>query len=238
MAGSPSRRDVLRYGGIALLGAIAGCLGSSGGQSGNPTTDDGGQDGEGDAATLAGHPGAAGLDSQPFLGADPGESDRVIIAFEDPSCPTCARFERQTLPTLKEELLDTETASFVFRGIGIIYDWGEPAAKALEATLARSESAHWALKNQYYAEQQDFDAQNVLSKTEAFLESETDLDGGAVVGDVEDGTADDAYQTDLDASSAVGVSATPTFLLFKDGQYVTSAVGAVSYEVFATALEV
>lgn len=162
----------------------------------------------------------------------------MIVAFEDPSCPTCRRFEQQTLPTLETELLETGTASFVFRGIGIIYDWGEPAAKALEATLSRSETAHWALKDHYYSQQGEFDAQNVLSKTETFLDSETDLDGEAVIGDVESGAADTAYNIDLDAASAVGVSATPTFLLFKDGRYVTSAVGAVSYDVFATALEV
>lgn len=226
-------------GGAALLGSLAGCTAGDDSPSDTTTAGSGyGGESSADENSLAEHPGAAGLESQPFQGADPTTAEAVIVAFEDPSCPTCRRFERDTLPTLRSELLDPGTASFVFRGLGIIYDWGEPAAKALEATLARSEPAHWALKDHFYGAQSGFDTENVLDLTETFLDDETEVDGAAVVDDVESGTADEEYRIDMDAASAVGITATPTFLLFRDGQYVTKATGAVSYDVFATALEV
>lgn len=234
-----TRRSVLGMGGAALLGSLAGCTDGNDPASDTTTT---GSDAGGESSpsenSLAEHPGADGLESQPFLGADPTAAEAVIVAFEDPSCPTCRRFEHDTLPTLRSELLEPGRASFVFRGLGIIYDWGEPAAKALEATFARSEPAHWALKDHFYDAQSNFDTANVLDLTETFLDDETEVDGTAVVEDVESGAADEKYTIDMDAASAVGIRATPTFLLFRDGQYVTKATGAVSYDVFATALEV
>jgi protein-disulfide isomerase len=232
-----TRRGALRLGALGLLGSLAGCAGGSGGQG--ETTAGGADESDGeDENTLSGHPGAAGLSRQPYLGADPESASAVIVAFEDPSCTTCRRFERQTLPTLQTELLEPGTASFVFRGLGIIYDWGEPAAKALEATLARSEPAHWALKAHYYDQQRNFDAGNVLDRTASFLDRDTEVEGAAVIEDVDSGAADEEYGIDLDAANAVGVRATPTFLLFTDGTYVTQATGAVSYDVLATSLGV
>ncbi len=233
------RRDILRVGSATVLGSLAGCTAGGGSDGETTNTDSGEDDGSPDEEnTLAGHPGTAGLESQPYQGADPTAAEAVIVAFEDPSCQTCRRFERETLPTIRSELLDPGTASFVFRGLGIIYDWGEPAAKALEATLARSESAHWALKEHYYETQSRFSVDTVSSRTRSFLDDETNIDGGSVLEDVNAGAADAEYEIDLDAASAVGISATPTFLLFRDGEYVTKATGAVSYDLFATALEV
>lgn len=234
-----TRRAVFGMGGAALLGSLAGCTAGIDAASDTTTSGSGyGGDSSGDGNSLADHPGAAGLESQPFQGGDPTTAEAVIVAFEDPSCPTCRRFERDTLPTLRSELLEPGRASFVFRGLGIIYDWGEPAAKALEATLTRSEAAHWALKDHFYDAQSSFDTGNVLDLAESFLDDETGVDGAAVVSDVESGAADAEYTIDMDAASAVGITATPTFLLFRDGQYVTKATGAVSYDVFATALGV
>lgn len=237
-AGPTTRRTALRLGIGGIAGALSGCTGGAGEMNSDETATTGGTTDDGGSDSLADHPAGAGLDSQPFLGPSPGAADAVIIAFEDPSCPTCRRFERETLPSLRSELVDSGHVSFVFRGLGIIYDWGEPAAKALEATLARSPDAHWALKEYYYAQQPSLGTENVLDRTRRFLADETDVDGTAVVEAVRAGDADEAYAIDIDAAEAVGVSATPTFFLFADGTYVTKAVGAVSVDVFKTALEV
>ncbi|MFB6184179.1 MAG: DsbA family protein [Haloarculaceae archaeon] len=249
-----TRRDVLA--GVTTLGSavLAGCSGDTGGGD-----DAGGDDASGDAETgtrttpsedgtdrttttdanadsdLETHPGTAGLDGQPTLGLDPTEATGVVVAFEDPSCPTCARWERQTFPTLQSKLVDGGDVAFVFRGYPVIKPWGEPATKALEATYDRDAGVFWRLRAHYFANQGAFDAETVLSKTEAFL-ADTAVDGAAVVAAVRNGDADAAVNVDLSAGRAANVRGTPGFLLFRDGSFRTKVIGAQGYDVFATAL--
>lgn len=224
---------------LAAAGAVAaaGCLGVGGSDgpmmADEPTTDGG----DGDGETLDSHPGAAGLAAQPTLGPAPGDADATIVAFEDPSCPTCARFHGNAFPRIRSEWADAGTVSFVCRGYPVVYPWGDPAAHALEATYDRSADAHWALLDHYYAEQSSFDADSVLSRTESFLADETGVDAAAVVADARDEVYADAVETDLDAGEAAGFSATPSFLLFRDGALVTSLTGAKSFETFESALQ-
>jgi protein-disulfide isomerase len=237
------RRDALALVGVGLVGT-AGCLGSDdgdtgGGDDGTDTSGSGGADGSGNDGTDTGgadHAALRAVDEQPALGPPPGEATATIVAFEDPSCQRCRAFERETVPRIREELVEPGTATFVFRGYPVVYDWGEPAATALEAAYARDSDAHWALADHYYAEQPSFDAGNVLDRTASFLDGETDLDGSAVVEAVEAGAPDDVVQTDLDAGEAADATVTPTVFLFRDGEYRTTASGSISYDAVESAL--
>jgi protein-disulfide isomerase len=179
------------------------------------------------------HAATADLDSQPVLGE---VADTLVVAFEDPSCTLCRRFEENTFPQIESKLVETGKASFVFRGLPIIYPWGDPASHVLEATFAADADAFWALKDHYYAEQGAFDEENVYDRSQAFLASETDVDAEAVVSAAKNGEADAAVQLDLDAGETLGVGQTPEFYLFRDGQFRTKVRGAQGYGVFETAL--
>lgn len=202
---------------------LAGCLGDGSGS-------------ENDRMRLDDHPAAAGLDGQPILGPAPSEARGVIIAFEDPSCPTCRRFEQNTFPTLESELIDPGTAAFAYRVLPVVYPWGKPAVQALEATFVHDEAAFWELKAHYYATQDAFTTENVLPRTESFLAANTDVDAKTVVAEAREKRYDDAVQADVTAAGNAGASATPTFFVFRDGRFVTSATGAKSATVFKTAL--
>jgi protein-disulfide isomerase len=248
------RRQVVAATGLAVagLGGLAGCTGRAdddGANGGGSTTGDGSNGGgstadggasDGGSTTSAGpsladHPAAQGLDAQPSLGG--ADAGATIVAFEDPSCPRCRAFERNTVPRVREELVSTGEARFVARTYPVIYPWGEPAVQALEATFARSDEAFWGLFEHYFDEQGEFSTDNVLSRTEAWLASNSDLDAGAVVADAEERAYDDAVQADLDAGEAAGVGrTTPTVFLFRDGRYVTRAGGSVSFELITSAL--
>jgi len=79
----------------------------------------------------------------------------------------------------------------------------------------------------------------VLDRTASFLTDSTDLDGDAVVTDAENGAHDDAVQADISAAEAADLpQQTPILVLFRDGEYVTTANGSVSYDLVAEALEV
>jgi protein-disulfide isomerase len=241
-----TRRRALAAGGAGLLTGLAGCSGSGGGGSGNTDTGDGGGsetpvDGQtsDDSPTLATHPASRDAADQPFLGPPPGEATGTIVAFEDPSCPTCARFERETVPQIRANLVDPGDATFVFRGIPVVYRWGQPATRALEATFARDPAAHFTLADHYFSNQSSFRGgsdDDVLSATAAVLDAETDVDGAAVAEAVRAGEADAAVQADLDARTDAEVRATPTIFLFRDGRLVTQVRGAAGYPVIEGAL--
>lgn len=244
------RRLIAATAGVAALG---GCLGlgtgddsmadgttTTGGTDDGESMDDDGMagDDEMDGDTdLQSHAGAAGLADQPTLGPDPFEADAVVVAFEDPSCPNCRRFETNAFPKIRSEWTDAGKASFVFRGFPVVYPWGEPASQALEATYAHDESAFWTLKDHYYAEQDAFDEDDVLDRTETFLAENAMVDAETVVSEAREEAYDDAVQADLSAGEAAGFSATPSFLLFRDGSLVTELAGPKSFSVFENALQ-
>jgi protein-disulfide isomerase len=220
---------MLATAGGGLLAGLAGCVGGGGSSAG---ADDG-------VPTLSTHPAGGAIDEQPFLGPPPGEASGTIVTFEDPSCPTCARFERETVPQIRSNLTDPGDATFVFRGIPVVYEWGLPATRALEATFAADPDAFWTLAEHYFSNQSRFRGQRsdvVYAWTEDALEAETSVDAGAVVEAAQAGDADAAVETDLSASEDADVRATPTTFLFRDGELRTQVRGMARYDVIAGAL--
>lgn len=205
--------------------------------SGSPGTATTSRTGTGsESAGLDDHPSTAGLAEQPTLGPDPTVAPAVVVAFEDPSCPNCRAFERDTFPNLRAAAVEDESLSFVYRNFPFAYPWGRPAMQALESTYARDAAAFWSLKAHYFAEQPSFSTANVFRKTREFLAANASVDAEAVVADAEAEVHDAAVQADVDAGNDAGVPSTPTCFLFRDGAYVTRVSGARSYSVFATAL--
>jgi protein-disulfide isomerase len=254
------RRQLLGTLGVAGVAGLAGCTGGDGGAgdtggsgedtggSGGDTDgggdETGGSDGDSEPWSLPDHPALTGIESEPALGPAPGEAPALVVGFEDPSCITCQRFETGTFPKLESELVSTGKLTFSYRVFPITYPWGEPASQALEATYAAAVEAgagpdapaFWGLKDHYYAERDRFGTDNVYDLTESYLAAETELDATAVVEGAREGRHSGAVQTDVDAGNAAGVSSTPTFYLFREGEFQTTVRGAQSYDVFAAAL--
>jgi protein-disulfide isomerase len=186
---------------------------------------------------LGEHPAGRSLGDQPVLGTF-SEAEATIVAFEDPSCPVCRDFERTVVPKIRSNLVEPGKAVFAFRGYPVVYDWGEPAVHALEAAFDQALAAHWALLDHYFAEQDQFSSGNVVDRTREFLASETAIDAEAVATAAADRSQTAAVQSDLDAGMNAGASTiTPHLFLFKEGNYLTSASGSVSYDLIAAALD-
>lgn len=228
-----TRRGFLSTG---LLAGIAGCLGTGGDGTDSPSSSSTA------TPTLVressdvrfDHSSATGINDQPTLG-DRGWQG-VIVAFEDPSCPTCRRFNQNTLPQIRSDLVATGDVAYVLRGYPVVYEWGGPATQALEATFDRDPRAMWDLKDRYFDTQDSFSTDTVRQRTRQFLNGNTDVDGDAVVADVESDAYAEAVQTDFDAGQAAGASGTPTFYLFRDGEYQTTVSGAQDFTVFENVL--
>ena len=198
----------------------------------------GGTESGGDS--LSDHGAARNIEAQPRLGPAPDEATGVIVAFEDPSCSRCRAFERQVVPKIKSNLTDAGKAAYVFRGYPVVYDWGDPAAHALEATYARDEDAFWDLLAHYFDEQDSFRStgtNEVYPRTKTFLRKSTDLDADAVISAAKS-EAGDAVQMDLEAGKDAGAGrTTPHVFLFRDGEYLTKVSGSTSYDAISGTLQ-
>jgi protein-disulfide isomerase len=188
------------------------------------------------AHTKPDHPSASGIFDEPTRGPTPFSTDATLIAFEDPSCPNCVHFEEETYPKLKRNHIDSGELSFVLRTIPVIDEWGTRAIYALEATHIRDEQAFWDLKTYYFDNQDQFTSDNVFSKTEAFIDKETQLDGQDIVGDAQSKAQKTQVKEDLSVARATGLRGTPAFFAFRSGEYVTQIIGRQSYSIFKNVL--
>jgi protein-disulfide isomerase len=194
---------------------------------------------EEEAATLDEHPATEDVDDSPTLGLSVGDAAATIVAFEDPSCDSCAEFANGTLPELRDRAVEPGEVSYVWRASPGVEPWGEPATRALFAVYERDPVEFWPLKGFYYAERSSIDAETVHDRTAAFVGEETGIEPTAVLEAMEgeDDAVLDYVERDEAAAAASDVETVPTFVLFRDGEYVTTVVGNHSYEVFEGALD-
>ncbi|MFH5801455.1 DsbA family protein [Haladaptatus sp. CMAA 1911] len=182
------------------------------------------------------HPSAKGVFDEPTQGPTPFSTDATLIVFEDPSCPNCVYFENNTYPKLKRNHIDSGTLSFVARTVPVVDKWGSHAIYALEATYARDEQAFWKLKAFYFNNQDQFDAGNVLSKTESFINYNTRLSGRKIIREARSKRYRKQVKEDYSVAKAANIPGTPTFFAFRSDKYVTKIVGRQSYSVFKNIL--
>jgi len=206
------RRSYISIGVFALTGSVSGCLGGNGGGG------------------FKDHPSTTGIEENPSI----GDGEKRVVAFEDPSCPNCARFSRETFPQLREDAEDGRL-TFHARPVSFVAEWSGFACQCLLAAHERNAETFWTLFEGYYANQRGTNSANFDEVTLRIL-SETDVDGDAVVTDAEDGRFGDVVNGNLSAARGSGISQTPSFYLFDGEEFVTEASGPRSYETFATAL--
>lgn len=211
-----SRRTFLAATAGATATALAGCLG-----------------GGDDPVSFEDHDASNGVEQQPTLGSL--DSPGIIVGFEDPSCPSCGRFEANTLPELRAELVDPGDVAFVYRTLDVVYPWARPAAQIMASTYAADEDAFWGLKAFYYENQPAFTEENVFESTRPYLEDSA-VDADAVLSAARNREHAGLIASNRQAASDLGVSGTPTFYLFRDGEFRTEVSGPQDYDVFAGAL--
>lgn len=222
-----TRRKFLVGIGATSTIAVAGCT----------SDDEDGMETEGMEDTLAGHPLGQDLEEWPRLGQDPFDASATLIVLDDPSCPRCAAFHEDTISELESNYVESGELTVVNRPYPVVYEWGEPAAHALEATTDRDEDAYWGLLGHYFDEQGSFDVDNVFDRTETWLDENTDLDAQAVVEDARDEEFADRIDATLSAGDAADAGeVTPSTFAFQDGDLQTSLNGSVSLITIETVL--
>lgn len=233
------RRMVLAS--IVTLPALSGCLSSDDGGSADGGGSDGGDasvgEGGDDGGSTGGDGGSGGplaaaspLGGYPSLGAEPSTADRLIVAFEDPGCPNCARFHANDLPGVRSQVLDGATA-LVWRPLRYATRTSPWNADAMHATLEATEQSNdaaWTLLDYYYANQSSLTTGNVADRTRTALADEPSVDADAVVAAMAEGAHSDLLgESEADARAA-SVTSTPSFVLFDGGSHVTTIRSSAS----------
>ncbi|WP_331232983.1 DsbA family protein [Natronorarus salvus] len=224
-----SRRDVLTAVGVTLGTVTTGCLGD-----GNDEDED-----TESPITRSDHPATEDIEG-PRLGPAVGDADATIVAFEDPSCPVCAGFAQGTLPTLREEAIDPGTVTYLYRATPGTEPWSYPATRALFSVHRRNSGGFWTLKDRYYEEIDGLDENSIYNRTLAILEADvadTDPDAVLEAMDGNDDAIEERMERDEAAATASDLTQTPSFVLFRDGNYRTTVAGNQPYDVFEGALE-
>ncbi|WP_266081780.1 DsbA family protein [Haladaptatus caseinilyticus] len=182
------------------------------------------------------HSSARGVFDEPTRGPVPFSNKGTLIVFEDPSCPNCLHFEKETYPKLKRNYIDKGDLSLVYRSFPVVEKWGVDATHALEAVYLKNEQSFWNLKKYYFDNQDQFDTDNIFDKTKRYLEKNTSLNGEEIIRNAESKAVKANINEDLTVGKRAGIRGTPTFFAFRSERYITEIIGRQSYSIFKNVL--
>ena len=162
------------------------------------------------------------IEGRPFLG--PADAPVVVVEFSDPFCPAC-RKAHATTRAVKAAYADR--VRWVFKDFPLEKHPGARQAAAA-AHCAEAQGKFWEYQDRLFeAEEAPLDAEALRA-----LAEELELDSGAFGQCLEEGRYTEQIAEDRADGKAVGIAATPTFII--DGEMIS---GALSEEVFKEKIE-
>jgi protein-disulfide isomerase len=153
------------------------------------------------------------VESSGFPSVGPEDAPVTIVEFSDFECPYCGRI----VPTL-EKVRSTypEQVRLVFRQFPLIGIHPNAMQAALASLCANEQQGFWKMHDAMFGEQHALSVEQLKEKA-AKLELDTEAFDACLDSDKYEA----AVRADIDAGSAVGVSATPA--LFINGRLISGA---------------
>jgi len=159
--------------------------------------------------------------NQPFLGEK--SAPVSIIEFGDYKCPNCKNFDKNVVPIIQQELVNTGKAKFYFMNDSFINVDSTRSAKFAESVFQElGNETFWKFHDLLFEKQpEDTKYEKVDLFTEDFLvdtlkEVASDSDVDKVVKNFQDKKSDKAWDKDMDYAEKLGVTGTPT--IFVNGE--------------------
>lgn len=196
----------------AIASGAAGCLGS--GETPSPN---------GDA-----------IESLPAP-RDGSENAPVTLSiYVDFECPHCHTFKQETLPTLREEYIETGDVAYVHGDFPIpVSDWSQPAAMAARAVQAEAGTdAFWAYSERLYANQGELDYAAFASLAD---EIDADVDGSTIEQMARDEVTWPVVEASKVTAEDAGVTGTPGVLV--NGEFVEPEQDRAYIDVIRAAID-
>lgn len=160
-----------------------------------------------------------------------------IIAVDDPSCPYCARFKKDTYPKIKSNLIDTGKLDYYWLFVPLIKEWSQKGVLTLENVYSEyGTEPTLDVLTAYFNNQDKITTDNVDSQTESILQDTPDVDADSIMNAVNNSRNMSRINETIDSIRNAGVSSTPTFGVFEGEQLITEVSGAQSYQTFKSLL--
>ena len=154
----------------------------------------------------------------------------VIIEFADFQCPFCGQYAASTAPQIEEQYIKTGKARFGFMNFAFLGDESNWSAEAAEC--AADQNKFWEFHDKLYSSQSGENKGAFNKDNLKKFAQELGLDTSTFNTCLDSGKYTALIQADTQASSALGVQSTPTFLV--NGQPV---VGAQPFDVFKQTID-
>ena len=164
--------------------------------------------------------------SLPDMALGPADAKVAIVEYAAPTCPHCARFNKDVFPKIKSEYIDTGKVRYVFRNFPL--NIKDLACEMLARNIARDDpEKYFAVVDVMFRQQQQ-----LVEKTGETLKL-IGRQAGLSVQAVEDCLKDQAMQDKISAGQkfaedVLKVEGTPTFFINGD-----EIVGEAAFEEFA-----
>jgi protein-disulfide isomerase len=144
-----------------------------------------------------------------------GEADApvVVTEFSDYQCPACASVEREMVPALIEQYVETGKVRFVYREFPLssIHPNAQKASEA--AICAGKQDRYWEMHDRLFENQAEWQGEADPSAVFRVYAQELDLDTAMFDQCLDSGEAAVVVRGDLLAGQAMGVNATPYFFV-------------------------
>lgn len=177
---------------------------------------------------------AAGVDVGHTLG-DP-DAPIAVVEFSDFGCPYCARFARETLPRLQQELIDEGLVRWRYVPVTFGFAGGERMALAAECAARQGgPEVFWEVHDLFYARQVALRGEDARPRILGWL-ADLGLDRDAVDRCMEEPATRALLERHNQAAGEWYVRGTPTFIV--NGVPMSGAMPTEFFlQVFATMLD-
>jgi len=147
------------------------------------------------------------IGNAPALGR--ADAPLVLVEFTDFQCPYCKRFNESIMPELVKTYVETGKLRVFSRSLALpMHPNAEPAA--LAALCANQQEKFWQMRELLFGSSPMLSVSNFLSAAEALK-----LDSPAFRACLEQRAFADEIRKDINEANAVGITATPSFVLGK-----------------------
>jgi protein-disulfide isomerase len=156
--------------------------------------------------------------NQPFLGEK--SAPVSIIEFGDYKCPNCKNFDKDVVPIIQKELVDSGKAKFYFMNDSFINVDSTRSAKFAESVFQElGNETFWKFHDLLFEKQpEDTKYEKIDLFTEDFLvdtlkEVASGVDVDKVVKNFQDKKSEKAWNKDMENAEKLGVTGTPTIFV-------------------------
>lgn len=172
-------------------------------------------------------------DGSPILGSS--NAPLTIIEFGDYQCSNCYRFNTQVKPMIMENYIDAGKVNLVFKDFTI---YGRDSVNGAIATYCADEqNRYWEMHDYIYQNQRAVRSGWLSTENIRGFASDLGLDMQQFNTCYDEQRYDDRVMNNFEDGKSLGVTGTPTFLVFDNSGESETIRGAQPYSVFEQVLD-